>query len=86
MDTRSSFIHSTTRQIRKQDEHSTTQFNDDSTMIVKARASQEQNYNSAQIFGDFVADQMRQLNPLVADDLKKKILKLVIIALEENNN
>lgn len=86
MDTRSSFFHSPKRKIIKDDEHGESQFNDDSTMMDKTRVSQEQNYNSAQIFGDFVADQMRQLNPHIADDLKKKILKLVLDALEKNNN
>lgn len=86
MDTSSSFFHSPRRKIIKDDEHSTPQFNDDSIMTVKRRVSHEENYNSAQIFGDFVADQMRQLNPHIADDLKKKILKLVLNALEENNN
>lgn len=86
MDTRSSFFHSTRRKAIKEDDHNTTQFNDDSTMMVKARVAHEQNFNSAQIFGDFIADQMRQLKPHIADDLKKSILKLVLDALEKNNN
>lgn len=86
MDTRTSFFHSTRRKPIKDDDHNTTQFNDDSTMMVKARVANEQNYNSAQIFGDFIADQMRQLKPHIADDLKKSILKLVLDALEKNNN
>lgn len=86
MDTRSSFFYSTRRKPSKEDDQNTTQFNDESTMMVKSRVSQEQNYNSAQIFGDFIADQMRQLNPHIADNLKKSILKLVLDALEKNNN
>ncbi|XP_030558939.1 uncharacterized protein LOC115761340 [Drosophila novamexicana] len=42
------------------------------------------NHNSPQIFGDFVADQMRQLKPQIADQLKRNILKLVVDALDKD--
>lgn len=74
------------RKPMKEDDQNTIQFNDESTMMVKTRVTQDQNYNSAQIFGDFIADQMRQLNPHIADDLKKSILKLVLDALEKNTS
>ncbi|XP_032593310.1 uncharacterized protein LOC116805454 [Drosophila grimshawi] len=55
-----------------------------SDMSLRARAAQEQTHNSAQIFGDFVADQMRQIKPHLAADLKTSILKLIVESLEKN--
>ncbi|KAL7728299.1 hypothetical protein ACLKA6_007401 [Drosophila palustris] len=87
MNTCSSFFSTSRRRARKQEEdtQSSVQFNDD-TMMAKARADQEQTNTSAQIFGDFVADQMRALRPNIAHELKKNILKLVLEALEQNKN
>ncbi|KAH8403868.1 hypothetical protein KR215_004789 [Drosophila sulfurigaster] len=85
LNTCSSFFSAARRRERKEEDLQSVQFSDD-TMMAKARAAQEQNSTSAQIFGDFVADQMRSLRPHIADDLKKNILKLVLEALEQNKH
>ncbi|TDG42792.1 hypothetical protein AWZ03_010804 [Drosophila navojoa] len=45
-------------------------------------AVREPKPHSHQIFGDFVADEMRRLPPHIADELKRNILKLIIEALD----
>lgn len=37
--------------------------------------------HSHQIFGDFVADELRRLPPYIADELRRNILKLIVEAL-----
>ncbi|XP_034486611.1 uncharacterized protein LOC117791073 [Drosophila innubila] len=81
----SSFFSASRQRAKNEEDVKAVHFKED-TMMANARAAQEQFNTSAQIFGDFVADQMRALRPHLADELKKNILKLVLEALEQNKN
>ncbi|XP_023176805.1 uncharacterized protein LOC111603449 isoform X2 [Drosophila hydei] len=52
----------------------------DRSIAIEAR---DHNPNSQQIFGNFIADQMCQLQPHIADELKRNILKLIVEALDK---